>query len=200
MRLIAEKLGAARGGEIVFAAMSFALKSGEALVVSGPNGVGKSTLLRVIAGLLPIAQGSVRLEGGSGEEISAQCHYLGVHNAMKPVLSVSENLIFWQRFVGSPKLSVDEALMSVGLPGIDATPFAYLSTGQKRRVAIARLLVSHRPVWLLDEPTSGLDSKAEGMFAELLKAHLANGGIAIAATHLPLGLKGAQELQMGSAK
>ena len=117
---------------------------------------------------------------------------------MKAALSVSENLDFWQLFCGAPKLTSEDALKAVGLPGIGATPFAYLSTGQKRRAAIARLLVSHRPVWLLDEPTSGLDAKAEVMFAGLLKAHLAEGGIAVAATHLALGVEGAAELRMGA--
>lgn len=196
MRLIAEKLGASRGGGLVFTGLSFAMNASEALVVSGPNGVGKSTLLRVLAGLLSSTEGAVRLEGGSGEALSAQCHYLGVQNAMKPVLSVSENLLFWQTFTGSSKLEVDEALAAVGLPSIGSTPFAYLSTGQKRRVAIARLLVSYRPIWLLDEPTSGLDTRAEAIFSGLLHGHLAKGGIAIAATHLPLGLVGAKELRM----
>lgn len=197
MRLIAENLGAERGGEMVFSGISFALNSGEALVVTGPNGAGKSTLLRVIAGLLPPAGGSVGLEGGAEEELAAQCHFLGVQNAMKAALSVAENLAFWQAFNGNAKLSVDAALDAVRLPGLGVTPFAYLSTGQKRRAAIARLLVSHRSVWLLDEPTSGLDAGAEAVFAGLLMAHLAEGGIAVAATHLALGVEGAGELRMG---
>jgi heme exporter protein A len=198
MRLVAENLSAARGGETVFSGVSFALNSGEALVVTGPNGAGKSTLLRVIAGLLPAAAGSVRLQGGADEALAAQCHFLGVQNAMKPALSISENLRFWQAFNSSAKLSIDDALNTVGLRGLGATPFAYLSTGQKRRAAIARLLVSNRPVWLLDEPTSGLDAKGENVFAQLLKAHLAEGGIAVAATHLALGIEGADELRMGA--
>jgi heme exporter protein A len=199
MRLIAENLGADRGGETVFSGVSFALNSGEALAITGPNGAGKSTLLRVIAGLLPPAGGSVRLEGGVEEGLAAQCHFLGVQNAMKPALSIAENLGFWRDFNGHGRLSVNEALESVRLPGLGATPFAYLSTGQKRRAAIARLLVSHRIVWLLDEPTSGLDAQAEDMFAGLLKAHLAEGGIAIAATHLALGVAGTGELKMGGS-
>ena len=199
MRLTAENLSAARGGETVFSGVSFSLNSGDALMVTGPNGAGKSTLLRVIAGLLPKTDGAMRLEGGADEGLAAQSHYLGVQNAMKAALGVSENLDFWQRFSGAPKLSAEAALEAVGLPGIGATPFAYLSTGQKRRVAISRLLVSHRPIWLLDEPTSGLDTKAEGVFAGLLKAHLAQGGIAVAATHLALGVDGAAELRMGVA-
>ena len=199
MRLTAENLGAARGGETVFSGVSFVLDSGAALMVTGPNGAGKSTLLRVIAGLLPKTEGAFRLEGGSDEGLSAQCHFLGVQNAMKPALSVSENLDFWRDFNGSAKLSVDDALHAVGLPGLGATPFAYLSTGQKRRAAIARLLVSYRPVWLLDEPTSGLDARGEGMFAGLLKKHFNEGGIAVAATHVALGVEGAQELRMGAS-
>ena len=198
MRLTAENLSAARGGETVFSSVSFALNAGQALMVTGPNGAGKSTLLRVIAGLLPKTDGALRLEGSSDESLAAQCHFLGVQNAMKAALSVLENLDFWQRFCGAPKHSSGAALAAVGLPGIGATPFAYLSTGQKRRVAIARLLVSHRPVWLLDEPTSGLDARAESVFAGLLKAHLADGGIAVAATHLALGVDGAGELKMGA--
>ncbi len=198
MRLIAENLGAERGGEIVFSGISFALNSGEALVVTGPNGAGKSTLLRVIAGLLRPESGSVRLEGGADEGLAAQCHFLGVQNAMKAALSIAENLAFWQAFNGSAKLCVDDALNAVGLPSLGATPFAYLSTGQKRRAAIARLLVSHRPLWLLDEPTSGLDAQAEEVFAGLLQEHLSEGGIAVAATHLALGVQGAGELRMGA--
>jgi heme exporter protein A len=198
MRLIAENLGAERGGEMVFSGVSFALNSGAALVVTGPNGAGKSTLLRVIAGLLPPAGGSVRFEGGADEGLAAQCHFLGVQNAMKGALSIVENLGFWQDFNGSAKLSIGDALNAVGLPGLGATPFAYLSTGQKRRAAIARLLVSYRPIWLLDEPTSGLDAGAEAVFAGLLKAHLNEGGIAVAATHLALGVAGAAELRMGT--
>ena len=95
---------------------------------------------------------------------------------------------------------VEEALTAVGLPGLGATPFAYLSTGQMRRIAIARLLISHRPVWLLDEPSNGLDTKAQAMLARLLQSHLNEGGIVIAATHMPLGLRGAQELKMDSVE
>ena len=196
MRLIAEKLGAERGGEMIFAGVSFALGDGEALVVSGSNGAGKTTLLRVIAGLLRANSGSVTLDGGTDEKVAAQCHLLGPQNAMKAALSVHENLAFWQAFSGVPHLGVEEALDKVGLSGLGETPFAYLSTGQKRRVAIARLLLSHRPVWLLDEPTSGLDDGAAAKFTQILQGHLGEGGIAVAATHLPLELAGARELRM----
>lgn len=195
MRLIAANLCGERGGERVFSNISFSLGAGELLTVSGPNGAGKTTLLRVVAGLLPPSAGSARLEGVE-EGVALNCHLLGVSNALKPALTLSQNLDFWQRFNGAPLRSVDEALEAVGLPGLGATPFGYLSTGQKRRAAIARLLVSHRPLWLLDEPTSGLDTKGEAMFAALLNEHLGSGGLAIAATHLSLFIEGAQELRM----
>lgn len=198
MRLIAENLGGERGGHTVFSGIDFALGGGDALLVTGANGVGKSTLLRIVAGLLPRSSGSVRLEGG-GEDlptVSAAAHYLGHRNAMKPILTVVENLAFWRSFHGAGR-SVDEALDMVGLGEIGHLPFSFLSTGQRRRAAIARLLVSHRPVWLLDEPTSGLDAASERRFAALMTEHLDQGGMIVAATHLPLGIDGAAELRMG---
>ncbi|WP_274627167.1 heme ABC exporter ATP-binding protein CcmA [Arvimicrobium flavum] len=199
MRLVAENLSGERGGEAVFQGIDFALEAGGVLVVTGPNGAGKSTLLRVIAGLLPPAAGIIRLEGGGEEwpDAPAAAHYLGHQNAMKSALPVAENLRFWQAFCGEPHLEVGEALEMVGLFGIRHLPFGYLSTGQKRRASIAKLLVSYRPVWLLDEPTAGLDKASDAQVGALIRAHCEDGGMAIAATHLPLGLDGAQELQMG---
>ena len=201
MRLIAENLSGERGGETVFSGIGFTLDKGEALIVTGPNGTGKSTLLRVVAGLLPAAAGRVRVEGG-GEgfpTVASAAHYLGHLNAMKPALSVEENLAFWRAFQGEPALSVEEALETVGLGGLGHLPFGYLSTGQRRRASIAKLLVSRRPVWLLDEPTAGLDKASEERFAALMRGHLQDGGIVVAATHLPLGLEGAKGLVMGDS-
>jgi heme exporter protein A len=200
MRLIVDKLSAERGGETVFAGISFALGAGEALVVTGPNGSGKSTLLRVVAGLLPARAGNVRIESAAEDwqTVAGACHYLGHQNAMKTALTVGENLRFWQNFNGEPHLSVGDALAVVGLPQVEDLPHVYLSTGQKRRVSIARLLVSYRPVWLLDEPTAGLDAASERQFAELVRAHLDDGGMIVAATHVPLGLDGAAALDMES--
>ncbi|MDF3215661.1 heme ABC exporter ATP-binding protein CcmA [Mesorhizobium sp. M7A.F.Ca.CA.001.09.2.1] len=206
MRLIAENLGGERGGDAVFSGIGFALEECQALIVTGPNGSGKSTLLRIIAGLLPAAEGSVRIEGvmkveDGGEafpSVASACHYLGHQNAMKPALSVAENLRFWRDFNGDGQLGVEEALETVGLGGIGHLPFGYLSTGQRRRAAIAKLLVSHRPLWLLDEPTAGLDKASEGRFAGLMTRHCADGGMIVAATHLPLGVEG-MELRMGEA-
>ncbi len=200
MLLIAENLAGERGGETVFANVDFALEDGEALVVTGPNGSGKSTLLRVVADLLPAAGGSVRFEGG-GEKWPTSysaSHYIGHLNAMKTALTVNENLDFWQRFAGEPALGIAEALEEVGLGHIGHLPFGYLSTGQKRRAALARLLVSRRPVWLLDEPTAGLDKASEARLSEMMERHLDEGGIIVAATHLPLGIEGVKSLDMGT--
>lgn len=199
MRLIAENLSGERGGEPVFEDIGFSVEDGESLVVTGPNGSGKSTLLRVVAGFLPAARGSVRIvEGGEAfPGVASACHYLGHQNAMKTALTVTENLTFWRRFCGESRLGIAEALDAVGLGGIGHLPFGYLSTGQRRRAAIAKLLVSHRPVWLLDEPTAGLDRASEHRFTGLIAAHCAAGGIVMAATHLPLGLEAAKTLEMG---
>lgn len=159
MRLVAENLSGERGDNLLFNSLCASLSDGQALIVTGPNGAGKSTLLRIIAGLLPASDGTVWLEtDGEQEPVMAHSHYLSTLNAMKPALSVYENLKFWQDFHGSPLHDIDEALEIVGLYNIDHLPYGYLSTGQKRRVTIATLLCSHRPLWLLDEPTSGLDT------------------------------------------
>jgi heme exporter protein A len=199
MRLLANELDGERGGETIFSGVSFALADGEGLLVTGANGSGKSTLLRIVAGLLPAAGGTVTLEGGEPDwpDVMAACHYLGHQNALKPALSVTENLAAWRDYLGEPHMAIPEALEIVGLDEIGHLPLGYLSTGQKRRIAIARLLVSYRPVWLLDEPTAGLDRASEAQFAKLMAAHLEDGGMILAATHLPLGLEWAQELRMG---
>ncbi len=197
MRLEAENLAGERGGETVFAGLSFALSAGEALVVTGPNGSGKSTLLRIVAGLLAPESGRVTLtERGAELPVAAASHYLGHQNAMKPGLSVRENLAFWRDFNGAARLDVDAALEAVDLPGVDHIPFGYLSTGQRRRVSIAKLLVSHRPLWIVDEPTAGLDKASEARFAGLMRAHIGEGGMVVAATHIPLGLDDGKTLDM----
>ena len=197
MRLGAENLAGERGGETIFAGLSFEVLSGEALIVTGPNGSGKSTLLRILCGLLAPEAGKVELlEDRAALPVRAACHYLGHQNAMKPALSVRENLLFWQKFNGSARFDIDEALEAVDLPGVEHLPFGYLSTGQKRRVSIAKLLISYRPLWIVDEPTAGLDKASESRFAELMRDHMRDGGMVIAATHIPLGLEGVRTLDM----
>ncbi|MEM9279679.1 MAG: heme ABC exporter ATP-binding protein CcmA [Pseudomonadota bacterium] len=202
MKLIIEDIALFRSGQEIVSRISFELTAGETLVVTGENGSGKSTTLRGIAGLLPLAQGSVRLFDATGKEfenpVREYCHYLGHQNGMKPALTVRENLDFWQKFMGENLFSIDEALEEVDLAHTVDLPFNYLSAGQKRRIAIARLLVSDRPVWILDEPTSGLDAQSVHLFAGLAKAFCEDGGILIAATHLDLGLENTKTLEIGA--
>jgi heme exporter protein A len=199
MRLSGRGVRCVRGGREVFSGLDFEAVSGVALTVTGPNGAGKTSLLRLIAGLLMVADGSIGLEGGEAElTLAEQAHYLGHRDALKPALSVVENLSFWREFLGGAAFDVAESLAAVGLDHAGHLPAAYLSAGQRRRLSIARLLAVRRPIWLLDEPTSALDAAGQSLFATLMRDHLSRGGLIVAATHAPLGLV-ARELQMGGA-
>ena len=200
MQLYADNLTCVRGGRTVFAGLSFAVTGGEALVVTGRNGAGKSSLLRMIAGLVRVAAGRLALHGGEAETtVSEQAHYLGHHDALKTSLSVSENLAFWAEFLGGDRGKVTAALETVGLAPLAGLPAAYLSAGQRRRLSIARLVAVNRPLWLLDEPTSALDVQSQERLTSLMQMHLAGGGLIVAAAHGPLGLATPRELKLGAA-
>jgi heme exporter protein A len=197
MRLSGRGVRCVRGGREIFSGLDFEASSGEALAVTGPNGAGKTSLLRLIAGLLTMAGGSVDLEGGEAElTLPEQAHYLGHRDALKPALSVLENLAFWRDFLGGAAFDAAESLAAVGLDHAGHLPAAYLSAGQRRRLSIARLLAVRRPIWLLDEATNALDSAGQDLFAALMRDHLARGGLIVAATHAPLRLA-ARELRIG---
>jgi heme exporter protein A len=197
MRLSAIDLACHRGGRDVFSGVGFAVAAGEALTVTGRNGAGKSSLLRCIVGLVRLTQGRLTLEGGDNElSIAEQAHYLGHQDALKPSLSVAENLRFWAGFFGVKSADIQSPLEAVGLDALADLPAAYLSAGQRRRLSLARLLAAKRPLWLLDEPTSTLDAAAQLRLADLMRAHLETGGIIIAATHGELGLSGTAELRL----
>jgi heme exporter protein A len=199
MQLSAENLTCERGGRLVFRRVSFRLAGGEALLVTGRNGAGKSSLLRMIAGLVRIAAGRLVLEGGDAEAaIGEQAHYLGHLDALKPALSVAENLAFWAEFLGGRAADVEAALEAVDLAPLAELPAAYLSAGQRRRLSIARLAAVKRPLWLLDEPTSALDVASQERLVDLMRQHLAGGGLIVAATHGAIGLEEARELRMGA--
>ena len=198
MRLSGSGVKCVRSGRDVFSGLDFEASSGEALAIIGANGSGKTSLLRMIAGLLGVAGGSIGLEGGDTElTLPEQAHYLGHRDALKPALSVLENLAFWRDFLGGEASDARESLTAVGLDHAVGLPAAYLSAGQRRRLSIARLLTVRRPVWLLDEPTNALDVAGQSMFARLMGDHLKGGGLIVAATHAPLGIA-ARELQIGS--
>lgn len=197
MKLIASSLAVNRAGRRIVDDLSFSVERGQALIITGENGAGKSTLLRAIAGLLPLETGTLEFEGGDSEAtIGEQIHYLGHHNAMKSALSVKENLEFWQNFIGEKNLSIEDVLEVVDLSHTLNVPFGYLSTGMKRRISIARLLLNKKPIWVVDEPTSGLDGHSSKMFTQMASDFCANGGILIAATHLPLNIKSSVFLEM----
>ncbi|WP_175869384.1 heme ABC exporter ATP-binding protein CcmA [Bartonella gabonensis] len=189
MVLSGKGLAAYRNGEILFKDLSFRLFPQQLMTITGPNGIGKSTLLRIIAGLLEAAEGHIILKDYEQRyPVTTACHYLGSQNAMKPLLSVIDNLQFWAEFYGQPLYSPYEALGDIGLSDLEYLPFNVLSTGQQRRVALARLLLSYRPIWILDEPISGLDSHAQKLLACIFQRHLNQGGMIIAATHNSLGI------------
>ncbi len=197
MRLEGSGLTCVRGGREVFAGLGFSVAGGEALLVTGRNGAGKSSLLRMVAGLVRIAAGQIGVSGVDSEKtVPEQAHYLGHLDALKPSLTVAENLGFWARYLGGAG-PPQTALATVGLAALADLPAAYLSAGQRRRLSIARLLAVKRPIWLLDEPTSALDREAQDTLAGLMRQHLSGGGLIVAAAHGPIGLERAKELRLG---
>ena len=199
MQLIVENLTVRRGSREVISGLSFQLGAGGGLLLTGPNGAGKTTLIRAIAGLLRPESGSVRLNGAEEDTDTGQsCHLIGHQNGIKASMSIGENLRFWARFLGGMQALVEPALERLGLASIEDLPAGYLSAGQKRRLGLARLLVAKRPLWLLDEPTVSLDTASTTVLAAIVAEHISGGGIAIAATHIPLGLASMRELKLGA--
>lgn len=186
-----------RGERAVFAGLSFTLPPGSALLLVGANGAGKSSLLRLLAGLVPLAEGELLWQGQDAlaDRVAhaARLRYLSHQDALKPSLSARENLSFYARLWGG---DVEAALEAVALADLAELPARVLSSGQKRRLALARLALAPAALWLLDEPTVGLDAASVERLGVLLAAHRAAGGAVLAATHLPLPLPGAQELRL----
>ena len=187
MELGAENLSVARGGVAVLEGVSFRLRAGEALVLRGPNGIGKTTLLRTVAGLQPPLSGRVE---ASPETVV----YSGHSDGIKSMLTVDENLTFWSQVFDTEGVSA--ALAGFDLVSLRTRQAGALSAGQKRRLGLARLLVTGRPIWVLDEPTVSLDTEAVSLFVRAVRAHLAAGGAALLATHIDLGLEEAQGLDL----
>ncbi|MET3482328.1 heme exporter protein A [Methylobacterium sp. 1973] len=191
-----DNLACRRSGRRIFSNLSFALGPGDALAITGRNGAGKSSLLAILSGRLRADAGRIAV-AEVGEASLPEClHAVGHRDGLKSALTAGENLLFAQRLLGAPRLDPRDALERLGLGHAHDLPVAYLSAGQRRRVALARLLVCARPLWLLDEPTAALDTASQAVLAELMEGHRAGGGLVIAATHQSLGLAGASELRI----
>jgi heme exporter protein A len=189
MQLVLNNLAVARGGVTVLQGLTFSVKPEQALILRGPNGSGKTTLLRTLAGLQPPAGGGFDLPPDS-------VAYAAHADGLKSTLTAAENLAFWAAIYGGPEIR--NALQAFDLEGLSHRRAGELSAGQKRRLGLARLLVTGRPVWLLDEPTVSLDTASVAQFAGVVRAHLAAGGLAVIATHVDLGLPEAAELDIAA--
>jgi heme exporter protein A len=196
-RLTAENLACEKGEQLLFKGLSFAVESGMGLAVTGPNGVGKTSLLRILAGLAPAASGRVRIESATPQKrLGEHVHFLGGREGLKAALTPREHLAFWARFYGVSNPEKGARMLETLLLKRQADiPAGVLSSGQRRRLAFGMALLVPRPVWLLDEPMNALDPEMRVRFmSALIAGHLASGGIVIASTHLPLGVPGMREL------
>ncbi|MEM1200651.1 MAG: heme ABC exporter ATP-binding protein CcmA [Pseudomonadota bacterium] len=191
MQLSAKNLICRRGGRTVFSGLSFTVSQGEGLLLEGPNGTGKTSLLRILAGFGALEAGELELAGADDElTIGQRAHYLGHQNALKLALSVEENLSFWANFMGQPATAsmIEQRLDAFNLGHLMSYSAGLLSAGQKRRLALSRLELVSRPIWLLDEPSVGLDTASCTLLAAAMRRHMEAGGLLIASTHLDLGL------------
>lgn len=200
-KLVADQVWITRGNRPVVRGVSFTVGQGEALILTGANGVGKTTLMRGVAGFLPLTRGRVTLEGGSEDESAGEsCHYVGHLNGVKRSLTVMETLRFFADFLGGGAPLASMAAERMRLDGLATIPAGYLSAGQKRRLALARLLCAPRPVWVLDEPTVSLDATSQALLAAIVDEHLNKGGIVLAATHIGLGWANMRPFDLAAAQ
>lgn len=202
MPLVIETLTVTRGGLIVLSNVSARAESGETLTLMGRNGAGKTTLLRTIAGFLTPDQGHVRFRTSEATDdvpVAEQAHFVGHLDGVKGALTVAENARFWCAYLGGAAEQIDAALAQVGLTELSEIGARFLSAGQKRRLALVRVLLVTRPLWLLDEPAASLDAAGQTLLIEMAAAHLAAGGTIVAATHVDLGFPNTRALTLGGA-
>lgn len=188
--LTVSSLAIARAERVLIEGLSFSLAYGSTLIIRGPNGLGKTTLLRVLSGLQGAVEGDVTI----GDDGFVYC---GHENALKSQLTVAENLKFWQSVYGS-NIAIEAALDALDLTDLADRPAHYLSAGQKRRAGLARMVIAGKPLWILDEPTVSLDAASVALFAQAVQQHVAQGGAAIMATHIDLGLEETQVLDLSA--
>ena len=195
-----ENIRCVRGERLVLDGIGFTLGTGEALVLTGPNGSGKSTLLRLMAGLLRPSSGKLNWGGADiADDVGAhgaRISYVGHADAVKPALSVMENVAFWADISGSGGHSATAAMQALGIAHLAALPARYLSAGQRRRVALSRMLTSGAVLWLLDEPTTALDAAAAAALGQLIADHRRGGGMVAVSTHGELGLADTRTLDL----
>jgi heme exporter protein A len=197
MRLLIEGLACVRGGREIFAGLDAVVAAGETLEVTGPNGAGKSSLLRLIAGLLRPAAGRIALSG-AGEPPGTSAHFVGHLDGVKLAVTGRENLVFLRALLGG-ETAIDDALARLGLATVADLPVRMYSAGQRRRLALARLVLAQRALWLLDEPLTALDAEGQETFRAIANRHLAGGGLIVAATHAPLGVAYSRTLRLNGA-
>lgn len=200
-QLILHQLTQRRGSTWLFHDLNLTVEASTALILTGPNGSGKTTLLRTIAGYLKPVAGRVELVGANAQDdLATSTHFLGHLNALKGNMTVYDNLAFWSDVLAAdaPALSSTEAMACLNIDHLADIPAGYLSAGQQRRLALARLLVAHRQIWLLDEPTAALDAAGAGIVAGLIDSHTATGGIVIVSTHHALALQRSASCDMAS--